>query len=172
MKRVVAALPLVALLAAIVLFAGYALHHDPHVTPAAMVGHPVPNVVLPALAAGPPVRLREGLHGPVLINFFASWCAPCAQEQPQLMALRAQGVLVVGIAYKDAPRDSQAFLTRLGNPFSQVLIDRSGDVGVEFGVSGVPETYLVGANGVILAKHSGPLTAADADALLATPGAR
>lgn len=172
MTRRLALIPLGLLIAAVALFAVFALRHDPHVTPDALVGHPVPNVSLASLSGGPATPLRPALGtGPVLINFFASWCAPCAEEQPQLMALRAQGVRIIGVAYKDDPAASRAFLTRLGNPFSQVLVDRSGDVGVEFGVSGVPETFLVGANGVILAKHSGPMTAADAEALLEAAGA-
>ena len=169
MTRRLALIPLGLLIAAMALFALFALRHDPHVTPDALVGHPVPNVNLATLSGGPVTPLRPALgSGPVLINFFASWCAPCAEEQPQLMALRAQGGRIIGIAYKDDPAAAQAFLTRLGDPFSQVLVDRSGDAGVEFGVSGVPETFLVGANGVILAKHAGPMTAADAEGLLET----
>lgn len=171
MTRRLALIPLALLAAAVAMFAFYALRHDPHVTPDALVGHPAPNVSLPALAGGPATPLRGAIgQGPVLINFFASWCAPCAEEQPQLMALRAQGVRIIGIAYKDDPVAARGFLTRLGDPFSQVLTDRSGDAGVEFGVSGVPETFLVGANGVILAKHAGPLTPADAERLLETAG--
>jgi cytochrome c biogenesis protein CcmG/thiol:disulfide interchange protein DsbE len=82
------------------------------------------------------------------------------------MALKAQGVSVVGIAYKDAPANTQAFLTRLGDPFTAKLIDRDGRAGLEFGVTGVPETYLVGADGVILGKHTGPLTPDAAEDLL------
>ena len=171
MTRRLALIPLGLLVAALALFAIFALRHDPHVTPDALVGHPVPNVSLAALDGGPATPLRPALGtGPVLINFFASWCAPCAEEQPQLMALRAQGVRIIGVAYKDDPAAARSFLTRLGNPFSQVLVDRNGDAGVEFGVSGVPETFLVGANGVILAKHAGPMTAADAESLLEAAG--
>jgi len=112
-----------------------------------------------------PVTL-PGAQGPYLVNFFASWCAPCEGEQPVLMDLKARGVTLVGIAYKDAPANTDAFLGRLGDPFSRRLVDRDGRAGLEFGVTGVPETYLVGANGVILAKHTGPLTADSAGALL------
>ena len=171
MTRRLALIPLGLLVAALALFAVYALRHDPHVTPDALVGHPVPDVRMPSLDGGPAAPLRTALGtGPVLINFFASWCAPCAEEQPQLMALRAQGVRIIGVAYKDDPAAARAFLTRLGDPYSQVMTDRSGDAGVEFGISGVPETFLVGANGVILAKHTGPMTAADAESLLETAG--
>jgi cytochrome c biogenesis protein CcmG/thiol:disulfide interchange protein DsbE len=86
-------------------------------------------------------------------------------EHPVLVDLAAQGVPIIGVAYKDAPPNTQAFLARLGDPFNIHLVDRDGRAGVEFGVTGVPETYLVGANGVILAKHAGPLSAEDAAAL-------
>jgi cytochrome c biogenesis protein CcmG/thiol:disulfide interchange protein DsbE len=170
MKRWLAALPLVALAALGVLFAGYALHRNPQVQPQAMVGKPIPQLVLPELGTGASIALRETVQGRTLVNFYASWCVPCELEHPQLMALKAQGVRVVGVSYKDAPENSQAFLDRLGDPFAVKLIDRTGRAGVEFGTTGVPESYLIGADGVILAKHSGPLTPDSAEALLA--GAR
>ena len=166
MRRFVAFAPLVVLLALGALFAGYALKHDPHVQPQALVGKPVPAVTLPDLDTGAMVAVRDAPSGPRLINFFASWCAPCRVEQPQLMALKARGVTVVGVAYKDEPARTQQFLAELGDPFAAKLVDRSGRAGIEFGVTGVPETFLVGANGVILAKHSGPLTDADVQEML------
>jgi cytochrome c biogenesis protein CcmG/thiol:disulfide interchange protein DsbE len=81
------------------------------------------------------------------------------------MALKAQGVTVVGIAYKDEPARTQAFLAELGDPFAVKLVDRNGRAGIEFGVTGVPETYLVGRDGVILDKHTGPITQADVEKL-------
>lgn len=161
MKRWIAFAPLIVLLALGVLFAGYALKHDPRVQPQALVGKPVPAVLLPDLDTGALVAVKEVPAGPRLINFFASWCAPCRVEQPQLMALKAQGVTVVGVAYKDQPAKTREFLDELGDPFAAKVMDRDGKAGIEFGVTGVPETFLVGADGVILAKHSGPLTEAD-----------
>jgi cytochrome c biogenesis protein CcmG/thiol:disulfide interchange protein DsbE len=159
-KRLVALLPLAVLVLLAVLFAGYALKRDPNVQPKALVGKPVPALSLPALETGQPEPVHaSGVAAPYLVNFFASWCAPCEVEHPMLMDLKTQGVAVVGIAYKDAPANTEAFLGRLGDPFSRRLVDRDGRAGLEFGVTGVPETYLVGANGVILAKHTGPLTA-------------
>lgn len=168
MKRWLAFTPLVVLAALAVLFAGYALKRDPKISPHAMVGKPMPALTLPELSSGQPASLKESAGGaPVLVNFFASWCAPCEIEHPQLMALNAQGVKVIGIAYKDAPPNTQAFLTRLGDPFAARLVDRDGAAGLEFGVTGVPETYLVGSDGMILAKHTGPLTPDAAEDLLA-----
>ncbi|MBI1404752.1 MAG: DsbE family thiol:disulfide interchange protein [Caulobacter sp.] len=165
-----ALLPLAALLLLGLLFLGHALWRDPNVQPRALVGKPVPALTLPEMDSGrpEPVTLQPvtGETGPYLINFFASWCAPCELEQPTLMALKADGVTIVGIAYKDAPVSAQGFLTRLGDPFTRRLIDRDGRAGLEFGVTGVPETYLVGADGRILDKHSGPLDEESARALL------
>jgi len=170
-KRWIGFAPLIVLVGLGVLFAGYALKHDPRVQPHALVGKPVPAVSLPDLDTGAMVAVHDappsqGLAGPRLINFFASWCAPCRVEAPQLMALKAKGVTLVGVAYKDEPAKTQAFLAELGDPFAVKLMDRNGRAGIEFGVTGVPETFLVGADGVILAKHSGPLTDADVDELL------
>ncbi len=165
MKRWLALLPLLALAGLAVLFAGYALHHDPHVNPAALVGRPVPVVSLQPLQGGSPVDVA-GAPRPVLVNFFASWCAPCVEEAPALMALKAEGVPVVGVAYKDKPEKSQAFLRDNGDPYRATLLDPDGRAGVEFGISGVPETFAISANGVVLAKHVGPLTPDAAEALV------
>jgi cytochrome c biogenesis protein CcmG/thiol:disulfide interchange protein DsbE len=168
MSRWLAALPLIALAALAVLFAGFALHRNPQVVPQAMVGKPMPDLVLPRLEDGGAVRLRDmAAEGPVLVNFFASWCAPCEIEQPVLTGLKARRVKIIGVAYKDAPQNTQGFLARLGDPFTQRLVDRDGRAGIEFGVTGVPETYLVGRDGMIIAKHAGPLTPAEATRLLA-----
>ena len=171
MSRWLSILPLAALVALGVLFGAYALHRNPHVEPHALVGKPMPDVTLPSLDDGQPVRLRELTKGgPVLVNFFASWCVPCEVEAPALMKLKAEGVRIVGVAYEDVPpcgsQDAaRVFLTRLGDPYMRRLADGDGRAGVEFGVTGVPETYLVGADGTVLDKRSGPLEAADAEAL-------
>lgn len=166
MSRWLAALPLVALVALGGLFYFYALKRDPQVQPQALVGKPVPELSLPTLKEGTPVSIRAAAaEGPMVVNFFASWCAPCEIEHPVLMGLKGRGVRIVGVAYKDAPQNSQAFLSRLGDPFAQALVDRDGRAGVEFGVTGVPETYVVGRDGKVLAKHTGPLTEADAERL-------
>lgn len=165
-------LPLMVLAALALLFAGYALHRDPHVQPQALVGKPMPDVTLPSLDDGAATRLRDAARGgPVLVNFFASWCGPCAVEHPVLMAMRARHARIIGIAYEDVPprgatENTRRFLAKLGDPFMARLVDGDGRAGIEFGVTGVPETYLVGQNGQILAKHTGPLSEGDAQALI------
>ena len=166
MTRWIAALPLVVLALLAALFAGYALHHDPHVNPSALVGQPLPDLVLAPLDGGPPRRLRAEARPATLVNFYASWCAPCAEEHPALLALRAEGVQIIGVAYKDQPDNTKAMLARLGDPFAETLKDSDGHAGVEFGISGVPETFLVGPDGRVLAKHTGPLTPDAAEALM------
>jgi cytochrome c biogenesis protein CcmG/thiol:disulfide interchange protein DsbE len=167
MSRWLALLPIVALVALGGLFYFYALQHsDSKYQPQALVGRQVPDLALPTLAEGQPVRIRQAAgEGPLVVNFFASWCAPCEIEHPILMGMKGSGVRVVGVAYKDAPPNTQAFLTRLGNPFTAALVDRDGRAGIEFGVTGVPETYVVGRDGKVLAKHTGPLTEAEAEKL-------
>jgi cytochrome c biogenesis protein CcmG/thiol:disulfide interchange protein DsbE len=165
-KRLFAFLPLAALVLLAIVFAGWSLKRDPHVQPHALVGKPAPAVAMATLDGGGPVTTREGANGPFLINFFASWCGPCALEHPTLMALKAQGVRVVGVAYRDKPEASNAFIARLGDPFALKLSDPEGRAGIEYGITGVPETYLVGSDGVIIDKVSAPMTVEDAQKLL------
>ncbi len=167
MNRWLAALPLVALVALGLMFGVYSLNRDPKVVPQALVGQPLPALTLPSLDDGRPQVLTEVVRGPALVNVFASWCAPCEIEHPVLVEMKGQGVRIIGVTYKDAPDNSRAFLQRMGDPFAERLVDRDGRAGIELGVTGVPETYLVGADGMVLAKHSGPLTPEAAQALLA-----
>ncbi len=166
MKRLLAFAPLAVLVVLAVVFAGWSLKRDPHIQPHALVGKPAPAIALATLDGGAPVTTREGANGPFLINFFASWCGPCAIEHPTLMALKQQGVRIVGVAYRDKPDAANAFIARLGDPFALKLNDPEGRAGIEYGTTGVPETYLVGSDGVIIDKISAPMTLEDAQKLL------
>jgi cytochrome c biogenesis protein CcmG/thiol:disulfide interchange protein DsbE len=122
----------------------------------------VPETVLPILNGVTPgpghVDLKTaGVGKPMLINVFASWCLPCRAEHPKLMALKARGVAVVGVAWKDDPADTRRFLDELGDPYSMVLVDREGRAGLDLGITGAPETFAVNAMGQVVAKFSGPM---------------
>ena len=127
---------------------------------------PAHDAALPLLDGSGSRQLADYRGGWLVVNFFASWCAPCQIEHPILMQLRGRHVRIVGVAYKDAPQNTAAFLSRLGDPFAERLVDRDGRAGIEFGVSGVPETYLVAQDGKVLAKYTN-LNEGDAKALTA-----
>lgn len=173
MMRWLAVVPLVVLAALAVLFVGWSLRHDPTYKPDAVVGQDAPERVLPVLVgsvAGPSnVDLKTVAMGrPVIVNMFASWCAPCRVEHPKLMALKARGVRIIGVAYKDEPEATAKMLEDLGNPFDMVLVDHEGRAGLDLGISGVPESFAVDRTGKIVAKSSGPLTNdADVERLVA-----
>ena len=130
--------------------------------PDALVGQPIPETVLPILQGEVETDQRldlktAGVGKPMIVNLFASWCAPCRLEHPQLLKLQAQGINVIGVAYKDEPVATRAFLDELGDPYALVLVDREGRGGLDLGVPGVPESFAVDAYGTIVAKSSGPV---------------
>lgn len=125
--------------------------------PSAMVGKPAPTLSLPDLRdANGAVSVADFAGRPFLVNVFASWCAPCRAEAPALELL-SNDITIMGIAYKDRPEDTQAFLRTYGNPFAAIGVDRDGSAGMAWGVYGVPETYLVDGNGTIILRHAGPI---------------
>lgn len=134
---------------------------NPRSVPSPLVGKPAPEFTLPAQAPAGEGFASTDLHAvgrPLLINFFASWCVPCVIEHPQLMALAAEGMPVWGIAYKDTPEAAAGFLARRGNPFSRIARDAPGQVAIDWGVYGVPESFLLDAQGLIRWRYAGPLT--------------
>ncbi|CAN5322546.1 DsbE family thiol:disulfide interchange protein [soil metagenome] len=162
MNRWFALIPLAIVAALAALFIGWSLKHDPTYKPDAIVGQSLPETVLPILSgdvAGPGnVDLKTaGVGRPMIVNMFASWCAPCRLEHPKLMALKARGVAIVGVAYKDEPEATRAMLDDLGDPFRMILVDHEGQAGLDLGISGVPESFAVNAQGQVVAKVSGPL---------------
>ena len=138
--------------------------HDVHELPSAMLEKPAPSFDLAGLGSDKPLTL-DGLKGhPVVINFFASWCVPCRIEHPVLMRLAQENhVPLYGIAYKDKPEASSNLLSTYGDPYRQVGLDSDGRTGLNFGVYGVPETYVLDSNGVIRKRFVGPLTAEAVD---------
>ena len=134
--------------------------HDIHELPSAMIAKPAPDFDLAGLGDSKPLALAALKGHPVVINFFASWCVPCRIEHPLLMRLAQQDHLpLYGIAYKDKPDDSNRLLATYGDPYRQIGVDRTGGVGLDFGVYGVPETYVIDRAGIIRKRFVGPLTA-------------
>ncbi len=148
---------------ALVLYFAAGLGRDPHLIPSVLINKPVPVFTLPPLpgaAAGLDSRaLATG--EPQLLSVFASWCVPCRAEQPVLLRLAREGVPVQGLNYKDRPEDALAWLEHFGNPFKSIGADRDGRVAIDFGVYGVPETFVIDGQGRIRYKQVGPLAPDD-----------
>lgn len=144
------------------------LFGDPKNIPSVMVGKPVPVFSLPAIAnvTGPDGQPAPGFDQNALkrgkitiLNVWATWCASCRDEHPMLMTLNKRaGVQVFGIDYKDNAGEARRYLQRHGNPYNALGEDKTGRVAIDFGVYGVPETFIIDGNGVILLRHPGPVT--------------
>lgn len=135
----------------------------------AMVGKPIPPFDLrPAVEGQPGLSSADLADGkPRLVNIFASWCLPCRAEAPHLETLREQGAEIVGIAIRDRPEDVAAFLAVYGNPFTRIGADDISEVQLSLGSSGVPETFVVDGNGVIVHQHIGDIRAEHVPNILA-----
>ncbi len=140
------------------LFAGLGL--NPREVPSPLIGRPAPPFSAPLLSAPDKRMSRDDLKGKVwVLNVWASWCVACRDEHPVLLALAKKNVVpVFGLNYKDKPASAMEFLRMLGNPYAETLLDLDGRIGIDFGVYGVPETYVIDRAGVIRFKHVGPLT--------------
>lgn len=161
-RRLVVLLPFVvfALLAGVFLLQLLS-GRDGSVVPSALIGQLAPKTALDALdGLGVPGLDSAAFAGRVtVLNIFASWCAPCREEHPVLLALAADRRFALsGLNYKDEPGDARRFLGELGNPFGAIGVDPAGRAAIEWGVYGVPETFVIGKDGTILFKHVGPLT--------------
>ena len=152
-------LPL-AIFAAILLFLGVGLGLNPREVPSPLIGKPAPAFTLPRLDDAGQQVSREDLLGKVwMLNVWASWCAPCRDEHPLVIDIaRRQLVPVYGLNYKDARPAAANWLANLGNPYRATLVDADGRVGIDFGVYGVPETFIIDRQGIVRFKHTGPLT--------------
>jgi cytochrome c biogenesis protein CcmG/thiol:disulfide interchange protein DsbE len=166
-RNVLVLLPLVVFLALAALFLYRLGAGDPSHLPSALIGHPAPKTDLPPVAG----LERDGKQVPglnnatftgavTLVNVWASWCIPCRDEVPFLERLsKDKRIQLVGINYKDAPGDARRFLNRFGNPYMASGADANGRQSIDWGVYGVPETFLVGRDGTIAYKLIGPITA-------------
>ena len=139
---------------------------DPSKIPSALLGRPAPRMALAAVEGlvgsnGPLPGVAAddlGQGRPVVVNFWASWCVPCVEEHPQLVALaKRTGVKLVGINHKDQPANAAKFLAKHGNPYAAVGADSNGRAAIEWGVYGMPETFIVDGAGMVVFKHVGPI---------------
>jgi cytochrome c biogenesis protein CcmG/thiol:disulfide interchange protein DsbE len=160
-------LPLVVFLGLAAMFAFALRSGDPSKLPSALIGKPVPEMTLAAMeglrdndAAVPGFSTADLRRGDVtLVNFFASWCVPCVQEHPLLMELRQRtGIRILGVNYKDPAPGGRRFLGRHGNPYAAVGVDDSGRAAIEWGVYGMPESFVIAGDGRIVLKWVGPMT--------------
>ena len=163
MRRLPYLLP-IALFIAIAVYFLLALNpnRDPQALPSALINKPAPEFTLAGFDGSDGLKLDALKGRVVLVNFFASWCEPCRDEHPVLMQLaKNDQVALYGIDYKDKPEDAQRFLKQLGDPYRTIGLDTSGRTAIDFGVYGVPETYVIDQQGRIRLRHVGPLSATD-----------
>lgn len=173
-RRVIVLAPLVVFLALVALFLIRLYSGDPSRIPSALIGHPAPQTDLPPVAglerngaAVPGIDAASFKGAVTVVNVWASWCVPCHDEAPLLMRLAQDSRFrVIGINYKDEPDNARRFLGRYGNPFAAAGADLNGRAGIEWGVYGVPETFVVGRDARIAYKLVGPITADNINTVL------
>lgn len=144
-----------------VIFLWIGLSRDPREIPSPLIGKPAPAFELPSLqGSGEPTGPARFQGRVFLVNVFASWCASCRDEHPVLNALKtSQSLPILGLNYKDQPDAAAQWLARHGNPYEAVALDTLGRAAIDWGVYGVPETFVVDQKGLIRLKHTGPVTA-------------
>ncbi len=160
MKSLRFILPLAVFISLIVLFMN-TLNRDTRYVPSPLIDKPAPDFSLPLLSDPNTVRSPKDLLGhPWIMNIWASWCAACRIEHPLFNQLAAQtDIMLVGMNYKDENPAAEQWLAQMGNPYQQIIVDAKGSAGLDWGVYGVPETFLIDAEGIIRYKHVGPITA-------------
>ena len=140
---------------------------DPDQLPSALEGRQAPAIAVEQLGPEAPFGDADLRAGEVtLVNFWASWCAPCRVEHPNLEALAASGLTIYGVNYKDQPDNAMGFLEELGNPYAAMGADTTGRMGLNWGLYGVPETYVIDGQGNIVLRHAGPITQRVIDATI------
>ena len=151
--------PLAFAVFAVVAYAGLK-RENPDELPSALAGKPAPSLKATVALRDDPPPTDADLRAPgvKLVNFWASWCAPCRAEHAVLTELAESGIPVIGVNYKDTPENARDFLAELGDPFAKIGADETGRTGIDWGLYGVPETFVIGPDGTILMRHPGPLT--------------
>lgn len=150
--------PPVLFMALAALFAFGLNREDADSLPSTMIGRDAPQLTITALGAAPELTATDlQADGIKLVNFWASWCGPCRVEHPTLQALADEGIAIHGINYKDQVITAESFLKELGNPYTKLGKDE-GRTGLDWGLYGVPETFVIDRNGKVLLRHAGPVT--------------
>lgn len=141
------------------LFLGGMFRDDPDALPSTLIGRPAPELALTVLGDLPQfdAAALQG-EGAKIVNYWASWCAPCRVEHPQLMQLEAEGIPIYGVNYKDDAAKALGFLDELGDPFLAAGADKQGRTALNWGVYGVPETFVIDAKGNVVLRFAGPIT--------------
>lgn len=159
MNRGLALIP-VGLFAALIVTFYFALGRDPTHIPSVLIDKPLPAFALPGVQTGAAGLRSSDLRGqPMLLNVFGSWCSSCVAEHPMLMELARQGVVIDGIDWRDEAADGAKWLGQYGNPYAHVGNDRMGRTGIDLGVTGAPETFIVDGKGRVRYKQIGPIDA-------------
>jgi len=133
---------------------------NPDELPSQFVGQPAPPLALTELGENGPAPTDADLRAPgvKLVNFWASWCGPCRVEHPTLQKMADAGIPIFGVNYKDTDVNAQRFLDELGNPFAMIGVDGTGRTGINWGIYGVPETFVINGDGIVVLRFPGPIT--------------
>ena len=150
-------IPPVAFAAIAGLFLGGMFREDPDALPSTLEGRAAPALETTEFSGSTVPPLSE-IVGVKLVNFWASWCGPCRVEHPQLMELAESGVPIIGVNYKDDPEKALGFLEELGDPYAHIGADKSGRTAIDWGVYGVPETFVIDGDGKVILRFAGPVT--------------
>ena len=136
---------------------------NPREVPSPLIGKPAPSFTLPKLGQPDQLFTEQNLKGHIsLVNVWASWCVACREEHTQIERLaREYGLRIIGLNYKDEAQDALRWLQQFGNPYTAIIADQPGNVGIDWGVYGVPETFIVDPQGIIRYKHIGPISTQD-----------
>ena len=161
MKKIFFFLPLISIFILLLLIGVTLLKQDnifqKNNVKSVLINKPFPSEEILSLSNKNLLNLKEGLGKPFLLNFFSSWCEPCKFEAEYLDVL-SNKIMIIGIAYKDKEADVNGFLNNYGNPYKKIGADTKGETAINWGVYGVPETFIINKDGIIILRHAGPIT--------------
>jgi len=161
MRKYLSITPLIIFFCVVVVFFYFLIiKRDPSYLPSVLINQKAPVFEATSLFKNKTFVYEEEFgHEIVIVNFFATWCIPCRMEHPYINQLsKEKGVKVIGINYKDDPKKAIGWLQKLGNPYSNVAVDSNGNIGINWGVYGMPETFIVNKNNIVLYRQAGPIT--------------